>query len=147
MVRVRVLGQQQPVSVTIKATGGDLRVHLPSVAAPIMRLRPGESADVALRSGEVAINRGGDGIYGASFDILPDAGAQWTLSSGTTERIYTGPLHVEPDGSSLQLVNHVPIDDYVASVVASEYGFDDLEGVEGDGGCRANLWHAGSGKV
>jgi stage II sporulation protein D len=128
MVRVRVLGQQQPISVTIEATGGDLRVHLPNVDAPIMRLRPGESADIALRSGEVAINRGGDGIYGASFDIQPDAGVQWSLSSGSVERVYTGPLHVEPDGSSLQLVNHVPMDDYVASVVASEYGFDDLEG-------------------
>ncbi len=128
LVRVRVLGQQQPVSVTIKAAGGDLRVHLPNVAAPIMRLRPGESATIALRNGEVAINRGGDGIYGTSFDIQPDADAQWTLSSGSTERVYTGPLHVEPDRSSLQLVNHVPIDDYVASVVASEYGFDDLEG-------------------
>ena len=128
MVRVRVLGQQQPVSVTIQATGGDLRVHLPNVKAPILRLRPGESAEIALRSREVAINRDGDGIYASSFDIQPDAGVQWTLSSGSTKRVYTGPLHIEPDGSNLQLVNHVPIDDYVASVVASEYGFDDLEG-------------------
>lgn len=127
-VRVRVLGTQQPVTVTIEATGGDLRVHLPDGGAPIMRLRPGESADVLLRKGEVAIRRDGDGIYAASFDIQPDAGVSWKLTSGNTTRVYTGPLHVEPDGPSLQLVNHVPLDDYVASVVASEYGFDDLEG-------------------
>jgi len=127
-VRVRVLDSQQPTSVTVKATGGDLRVHLPETSAPVMRLRPGESATLSLRGPEVAIKRDADGIYASSLDIQPDDGVAWTLASGEITRTYTGPLHVEADGRHLQLVNHAPLDDYVASVVAAEYGFEDLEG-------------------
>ncbi|WP_179862101.1 SpoIID/LytB domain-containing protein [Longibacter salinarum] len=127
-VRVRVLGSQKPTSVSVKATGGDLRIHLPSTSSPVMRLRPGESATLSLRGPEVAIERSADGIYASALDIQPDEGVTWTLTSGDVTRAYTGPLHVEPDGSSLQLVNHAPLDDYVASVVAAEYGFKDLEG-------------------
>ncbi len=46
-------------------------------------------------------------------------------------RAYTGHLEISPEEltvSTLQVVNHVPLEDYVASVVASEYGFEDLEG-------------------
>jgi stage II sporulation protein D len=127
-VRVRILGSQSPTSVTVTASGGDLRVHIPDVSAPIMRLRPGESATITLRGREIAIRRDADGIYAASLDLHPDEGASWTLKSGDVTRAYTGPLHVEPDDAALQLVNHAPLDDYVASVVAAEYGFEDLEG-------------------
>jgi len=57
----------------------------------------------------------------------------WTLKvSDGTLRTYSGGLRIEPDpnqAGTLQLVNLVPIEDYVASVVASEYPFeDDLSG-------------------
>jgi stage II sporulation protein D (peptidoglycan lytic transglycosylase) len=51
-----------------------------------------------------------------------------TVTVGTTTRKYSGSLWVSRDNSVLQLVNHVALEEYVASVVASEYGLGDLEG-------------------
>lgn len=127
-VRVRLLDDRQVATVTLTAETGDLRVHLPDADAPIMRLRPNESATLRIRGPEVMIQRDEQGVYASSIDIRAAPGVSWTLVTSDAARTYTGNLHVEPGQASLQIVNAVPIEDYVASVVASEYGFDDLEG-------------------
>jgi peptidoglycan hydrolase-like amidase len=48
-------------------------------------------------------------------------GAQFTVQVGDLRRSYKGSLRVEDGGSELRLINEVPIEDYVASVVGSEY--------------------------
>lgn len=47
-------------------------------------------------------------------------------------RAYVGELSLSADstGRGLQIVNHAPLNDYVASVVANEYGFEDREGAK-----------------
>ncbi len=47
-------------------------------------------------------------------------------------RRFEGELRIYPDdsNSSLQVVNHAPVESYLASVVRSEYGLDDLEGTK-----------------
>ena len=52
------------------------------------------------------------------------------IRSGSDTRTYTGSLEVSVEHDDLRLVNLVPIEDYVASVVGSEYGLDDEEGTK-----------------
>ena len=50
--------------------------------------------------------------------------------AGRQSRTYAGALRASASGGRLALVNHVPVEDYVASVVASEYPFPEVEGVK-----------------
>ncbi|MDE2997436.1 MAG: SpoIID/LytB domain-containing protein [Bacteroidota bacterium] len=52
------------------------------------------------------------------------------ISSGSETRTYSGSLEVSAEHDRLRLINLVPIEDYVASVVGSEYGLDDEEGMK-----------------
>ena len=48
-------------------------------------------------------------------------GEQFTVQVGELKRSYKGSLRVEDGGAELRLVNEVALEDYVASVVGSEY--------------------------
>ncbi|HIG73407.1 MAG TPA: SpoIID/LytB domain-containing protein [Bacteroidetes bacterium] len=52
------------------------------------------------------------------------------LQSGQYDRRYLGSFVIRRGSRGLQIVNHVPIEPYVASVVASEYPFREIEGVK-----------------
>ena len=74
-------------------------------------------------------------MSGAGRDVTTDrlrieADAPLSLRAGRTDRSYAGSLTVRAVGGRLQIVNEVPFVDYVASVVASEYPFSEIEGVK-----------------
>ncbi len=126
-VRVRLLHGVRVERVDVQATGGDLTVTLPDLSTdPLLRIDAGETATISRRGGELALAHGDRWIYaralkisGATLSLTPSAGAA---------RAYTGALYITPEGNALQLVNEVPLPDYVASVVASEYPFKDEAG-------------------
>ncbi|MGA0255158.1 MAG: SpoIID/LytB domain-containing protein [Rhodothermales bacterium] len=59
-----------------------------------------------------------------AFDITTDDAGSLRTYSGSFD------VAVRPDGAGMTLINQVPLEDYVASVVGSEYGLDDLEGAK-----------------
>lgn len=131
-VRVRVLDRHTVTSVQVQVQEGTLQVRIPNTP-PVLRVSTGQGATVGLRTNEVVLQRGSRGLYAPTLHLTPSNTARWTLTlENGTVRTYTGGLRVEPDpnrSGALLLVNLVPIEDYVASVVASEYPFDDdLEG-------------------
>ncbi len=130
-VRVRLSHRSTMESVELTIEEGPLAVHLPSGGTPVMRLQSGETTTLGLRQSDIFIRRGADGLYATELRLRPvGTDASWTLSFDDAERTYTGGLYLapDPDASGLLLVNNVPLEDYVASVVASEYGLDDMEG-------------------
>jgi stage II sporulation protein D len=132
-VRVRLNHQSSIETIDLTVEDGPLAVHLPSGGAPVMRLQSGEATTLGLRQSDVYIRRGADGLYATKLQLRPTGtDATWTLSFDNAERTYTGGLTLAPapSESGLLAVNHVPIEDYVASVVASEYGLDDTEGTK-----------------
>jgi stage II sporulation protein D len=133
-VRVRLGHASVVQSVTLSVTDGPLAVHLPSGGGPVMRLQSGETTDLGVRQSDVYVRRGGNGLYATQLRLQPTGtDAQWTLSLNGTTKTYTGGLQLAPSPESstgLLLVNTVPLEDYVASVVASEYGLDDREGTK-----------------
>jgi stage II sporulation protein D len=134
-VRVRLNHQSTVEQIEVRVEEGPMAVHLPNDGAPIMRLQSGETTTLGVRQEEVYLQRGGRGLYSTKLTVQPAGNAaSWTLSvDGQDDRTYTGGLYLAPDPdqkSDLLVVNEVPIEDYVASVVASEYGLGDREGTK-----------------
>jgi stage II sporulation protein D len=131
-VRVRISQPSAVEAVDLTVREGPLAVHLPGGGPPVMRLQAGETTTLGRRQNDVYIRRGGHGLYATHLRLRPSGtDASWRLSTRDQARRYTGGLYLAPasqSASGLLVVNHVPIEDYVASVVASEYGLDDRAG-------------------
>ena len=134
-VRVRLHHRADIERAEVTVEEGPLAVHVPSGGTPVMRLQSGETTTVGIRQQDVYLRRGDNGLYATKLRLQP-AGedATWTLSfEQRPDKTFTGGLYLAPApkmDAALLLVNEVPIEDYVASVVASEYGLDDREGTK-----------------
>ena len=124
-VRVRLFGLPKPAAVsvsgaaTVSVDGRTLgRI---AAGAPVVVARDGAGVRVS-----------GPGVDGAgqTVEVAPDGGGRLHVQGGRTQADVYGRLVVQTVGSELVPVNHVPMAAYVASVVASEYGFPEIEGVK-----------------
>lgn len=134
-IRVRILDQHGVRSAQVTVERGALRVFIPDHDASVLTLTAGDSATMSLRSEDIKLRADNRGLYARSLRIDPaDDATRWTLThEQTAPRTYTGGIRLRPDTSRsdhLVLVNNVDLDDYVASVVAGEYPFDDLAGAK-----------------
>ena len=131
-VRVRISQPSAVEAVDLTVEEGPLAVHLPGGGAPVMRLQSGETTTLGLRQSDVYIRHRDNGLYATELRLRPvGMDATWRLSVKDETRTYSGGLYLAPatqSASGLLAVNHVPIEDYVASVVAGEYGLDDRAG-------------------
>ncbi len=82
----------------------------------------------------IVVRIGSERVEAAAVALEPEGpGALDVVSVGSSDvRTYTGGLEAVPKrgGAGMTLINLVPIEDYVASVVGSEYGLDDIEGAK-----------------
>lgn len=134
-VRVRLHHQSVIESTELSVNRDPLALYLPESDTPVMRIQPGESVQIGVRQDEVYLQQGGNGLYATELHTEPVRDeSTWSLSFPNQEdRTYTGRLSVKPDpeaNGGLLLINTVPLQDYVASVVASEYGLDTGEGAK-----------------
>ena len=121
VVRVRVLSQPAPRQVQLEPADGALAVVVDGQSVGRTTGR------VTVRTGRGGVTlRGGVDASGRRVELH---GAT-VVQAGARSRTYAGSLVVSAEGRALQLVNHVPMPDYVASVVASEYPFSEIEGVK-----------------
>lgn len=129
-IRVRLLEQLTPRTVTIGAPEGGLLVFTGSGSSADLTITAGGRATVTLAGRDVRIVSGSRTLQTSLARFAAPSGDAITLQTGSATRSYRGEIRAEADGSSgvLRLINHVPVEEYVASVVASEYGLDDLEG-------------------
>lgn len=132
VVRVRLLERTAPRSATVGAVGGPVQVRVG--AALLGTLRPGEAAVVETEGGALALRAFGEREAAERVRFVPHRGAHLRLRAGSVDRTYHGTLSASADGSGgrapLRLINAVRLEDYVASVVASEYPFREAEGVK-----------------
>ena len=130
-VRVRLFERSTPSRATVTAERGPLQVR--AGRAALGTLRPGESATVERAGGQVAVRFGRTVETAEAVRFVPQPGAQFRLVTERRDRAYHGALAVSPDARNrrtIRLVNEVPLKDYVASVVPSEYPFPETEGVK-----------------
>lgn len=143
-VRVRLLGEAAPRAVTVRLQEGRrAALFAGSSESPLMRLTGGDALTVGRRGGELRID-GPDGrLFARRLRLAPTgedasgkaSGGVWSVAVKEGKRrpdarTYAGTLALAPaeEGEALRLVNTVGLTPYIASVVASEYGLDDLEG-------------------
>ncbi len=125
-VRVRLFGAASPDAVSVR---GPATVTVDGRA--VGRLSPGAAAQISRRGAGVRIGGAGLDAEGQTVELAPDGPAgRIHVTGGRAAVDVTGRIVALGVGSQLVVVNHVPMPDYVASVVASEYGFSEIEGVK-----------------
>lgn len=132
-VRIRLYDRQAPAEVLLSAEEGLARLYAGSHTDPFLEIDSGETILVAPdeSGGELRVSSDSFTLYAQSVRIEPAREALFGIAMQNEDpRRYAGDLHVslDSDDGGLQLVNVVPIEEYVASVVATEYGLPDLEG-------------------
>lgn len=130
VLRVRLLEQLAPRSVVVDAPASGLDVFAGNDERPRFSL-PGGARMTLVRDGrDIRVESARGTLQAPAVRIEPRETEAVTLQVGSATRSYLGSIHAtaEAGSSALRLVNHVPLEDYVASVVASEYGLDDVEG-------------------
>lgn len=134
-VRVRLLELHGPRAITVHSPDGMLAVLGRPDGQPLAQLEPGDLVEIGLRNGELSVSTPVGQLYALTLTLVPEAAFTLALTDGNAPpetRQYAGYLTITPtaDGTELLLINHVPLEDYVASVVGREYGFDDVEGAK-----------------
>ncbi len=134
-IRVRLFERQRPAEATLEAQA-PLTLYAGDYDTPIARLQTGETATLSVRGEDVHVSTGAMNFFARALRVVPAETGRWTLAvtkgrATPDARTYTGVLHVAPAGADrLRLINDAPIQDYVAGVVASEYGLGDLAGAK-----------------
>ena len=127
-VRVRLLDRERPATVSVRAVQG--QADLVVDGRLILTLAPGASAAVELSGGRVTARAFSSIESGALVTVRPHAGASLELLAGRIARPYRGEIEFFHHERSLAIVNVVPLDDYVSSVIPAEYPFPEIEGVK-----------------
>ena len=136
-VRIRLLDKQAPTSITLSAYEGVVRLHAGEYTDSLLEIENGQTVLISPdgASNELRISSDSLTVYVESLRAEPVDGASFGIEIQDDEteqapRRYAGKLFVLPDRNdqSLELINAVPLEPYVASVVSTEYGLDDLEG-------------------
>lgn len=131
-IQVRLHHQATVESAQLTPKRDTLAVVLPSGDAPILKLAPDDTVTLGRRQADIYAQHDDARLYAQSLRLVPVHDAVWTLVAPAPEstRTYSGSLRLRPADatSGIQLVNRVPLSDYVASVVAGEYGLDDRAG-------------------
>lgn len=135
VVRIRLLDLSDPREIRIAGHDGSVRLYAADYDDEIARLDDGEEAVVRLAGGQLHVQLGDLRLFANSLRAESDPGAETVIrieggSSPVDARRYQGKLRIGRDeaGAELKLVNELDLEDYVAAVVSTEYGFDDLEG-------------------
>lgn len=127
VVRARLFAAAPPRTVTLRAVGGPVTLRADD---DTRTLAPGVEATLASAARGVRVTMPGWDEEGREVEVTPEGDARLSLASGRTRRSYHGALLIRDDGAALRLVNVLPMEDYVASVVAGEYPFPEVEGVK-----------------
>lgn len=96
-------------------------------------LQPQSELTIVARGGEVIAENADKSISFKAPRLTfwaSQEGAHEIASQGNEVRSYLGKMTFVPNGSTLNIMNELDLDDYVASVVAGEMPFEELEAVK-----------------
>ena len=110
------------------------------VSAPELTAEGGPATVVDASGQRVVLDEGEDGtarargrnvtLLGMASGRIEVEGVRIRIQTGRKDRVYTGRLVLQPSDGKVQIVNHVAMPEYLASVTASEYPFTEIEGVK-----------------
>lgn len=137
IVRVRLFDLANPEMVQITGEDGAVRLYAEDFTDELLRLSEGEKAVITRANGQLHVKAGDLALFARDLRVEAEPGGEVVLDveggdAASEPRRYQGIMRVELDnsGSELLLVNEIGLEDYVAAVVSTEYGFDDIEGAK-----------------
>ncbi len=135
-VRVRLFERVAPQALAVSTNRGFLFLDGEG-AGVLAELPPYEKATIRREGAGMRVTTRGTTFHARALRLVPRDDALFdieVLEGKRTQkpRRYPGRLKLAAGGDTpaLTVVNHVLLDEYVACVVSSEYGFDDLEGAK-----------------
>ncbi len=151
-VHVRLLKSAIPRTIVVSGSKA-VQVFSAEGSRPIADLAPGEKLTITTSGSRLFFTHGDEGgIYALRLVLNQPDGGHLTVelaeaqSKPTRNHVYTGALFAEVDpmrAATIKLVNRVAIEDYVASVLASEFNFDELEASKAMAVCiRTLAWRS-----
>ncbi len=131
-VRVWILANSAPAHVAVRSAEAPLRIQLRGKSRQTLSVENGEAVTVRPDGQNVSLQGPGSRASVRAAEFANGADHTLTLEAAGVTRRYRGRLvvHIVPEGGRLQVVNHVAMADYLASVVPSEYPFEDIEGTK-----------------
>ncbi|WP_412067664.1 SpoIID/LytB domain-containing protein [Rubrivirga sp. IMCC43871] len=123
-VRVRILDRQAPTRVTVQAEGP---LYVSVDGADRGASLGGTPLTLSTSGAQARAEFGGADLSAREIRLT---GERLRVRASGVDRVYAGALVAFVDGGRLRIVNHTPMEPYVASVVASEFGFNAVEGAK-----------------
>lgn len=132
-VRVRLFETVRPEAVDVQPVGAPLLVFLGNSPRPFATLSTSQRLRLSPYGADLCLELPEQTVYALAVRLEPKRGGSLRLRATSpvqdpSEGQYTGRFVADVADRQVRVVNHVPLPDYVASVVTHEYGFDDLEG-------------------
>ena len=128
-VQVTIMNDLNLRSIEVTPLNGDVRI---TVGKTEISVRSGEPIYLTRSGSEIELEVDGTTFWGATIQINSPVGGSFKLyvPSSSQMRSYSGSLDIQVQGNNgeLRVINRIPLEDYVASVVSSEYGLKDIEG-------------------
>ena len=138
-IRVRLLEQHQPRAIELTSVDGSLVFFADGQRSDVLaRLEEGEAVQIGLRDGQLYLDGLADVSSLETVQMVPSTDARFQLravqgADAPPARLYEGSLTIAEapqDPGTLQLINEVGLEAYVASVLTREYAFDEPEGAK-----------------
>ncbi len=136
LVRVRLHEAANPEHIRLENPASSLEVWDQGRNQRLLTVAPGTSLLVKGTSSRLALVYGGRTYQASAIRVVPQHSTGTTVgvekgSKRVAEMQYPGQFWLYGEGQrEVKVVNHVPMETYVASVVANEYGLGDLEGAK-----------------
>ena len=124
-VRVRLFGGTNPGEVRIEAEDAPLQVTLDTGES--FTVPHGENVHVEKSGSRLDVNAEDLRLSATRVEVQAEGLAR--IRTGRANRTYRGRFELELSGRTVRVINEVPLEPYVASVVATEYPFREIEGV------------------
>jgi|GEM_PF-1390282 len=145
-VHVRLLRDAGPRTIVVSSTK-PLRLYTVGIENPISQIPANEKLTLTTSSERIYLTSSDGGIYANNLVLAQTDNAELTIEvadgdNRVAPRTYRGAFQIEVEQNpsyKLKIVNAVPLEDYVVSVLSSEFGFNELEGAKALAVCIRTL--------
>lgn len=145
-VHVRILRDAGPRTLVISSTK-PIRLYTVGVENPISQVPANEKLTLTTSNERIYLTSRDGGLYATSLVLAQTDNAEMTIEVADGDnvnppRTYRGAFQIEVEQNptyKLKIINAVPLEDYVASVLSSEFGFNELEGAKALAVCIRTL--------
>lgn len=133
VVVVRVLSSFDVSAIELHARASDLQIVFDGVHSSPYTVKQGDLVLIRVQGARLLFVHGSHEQSAGEILVTSAAGDPLTVRiPGRVERLYAGEIELRADykNGTLAILNRVDLEQYVSSVVASEYGLHDTEGAK-----------------